>query len=226
MSTASIALVFLGAVALAVLLAAGYAVFGKPRSSKSKERHRQVVSGFAIAGGVLLGAFLVACLVFGIGVAFFGLESSRIIPSKTVAFLIAAASFGLIALLVQRWAKYFAGWMAFSVGNALRMASSGHMINNPSVPVPRTVALTMAALMLITVGASLRFKKEYTLTPVDKAALLLWVLAFAIGATTERYMLGSVSVGCAGLVLAAAYHCYGHRRREPNTKSLSQTPVS
>lgn len=207
MSTATIATLVLAAVALAVLFAATFAVFGKPHSSGSKKRHAQVVSGFAIAGGILLGALLIGVLVIGIGFAFFGIESSRIL-SKTMALMLAAASFAVIALFVQRWAKYFAGWMAWSVFNALAMASRGHMLNNPSVPVPRTVALAMAALMLVTVLASVRFGKGYRLNAVDKTALLLWVLAFAIGANTKHYMLQAIAIGCVGLLVASAYHRY------------------
>lgn len=215
MSTATIATLILAAVALAVLFAAAYAMFGRPHSPESKKRQRQVVSGFAIAGGILLGALLVACLIIGIGIAFFGIESSRV-TSKAMALVLAAASFALIAFFVQSWAKYFAGWMAWSVLNALIMASSGHMLNNPSVPVARSVALTMAALMLITTVASARFRKGYKLNAVDKTALLLWVLSFAIGANTEHYMLAAITVGCAGLVFASAYHRKAHRRSRRN----------
>jgi hypothetical protein len=82
------------------------------------------------------------------------MHSSRI-SSRSIAFVVATASFCLIAFFIQRWAKYFAAWMAWSVVNALMMASSGHLINNPSVTVPRSVALIMAGLMVITVIASL-----------------------------------------------------------------------
>jgi hypothetical protein len=220
MSTASIALAILGVVALAVLLAAAYAIFGKPHSPESKERHWQVVSGFGIAGGILLGALLVGFLVIGLGIAFFGIESSRI-SSKAMAFLIAAASFVLIALFVRRWAKYFAGWMAFSVANALREASTGHALNNPSIRVPLSAALTMAALMVISVCASIRFGKKYKLNAVDKSALLLWVLAFAVGANTEHYMLPAITLGCTGLVSASFYHRY----RNPHLRSKRNQAV-
>lgn len=219
MNAALVALLILGTLALALLWAAAYAFFAKPHSPESKKRQRHIVGGFAIVGGILLGVLLVGCLVIGIGIAFFGLQSSRI-SSKPIAFLMAAASFWLIAFLVQRWAKYFAGWMAWSIINALTMASSGHVLNNPSVPVTRSVALTMAGLMVITVIASVRFSGGYGLNTVDKAALLLWVLAFAIGANTERYMLIAVTVGCAGLVLASAYHRHGLRHSHAKRANL------
>ena len=102
----------------------------------------------------------------------------------------------------------------WGVLNALLMVSTGHLLNNPSVSVPRSVALIMAGLMVITVVASIRFRRGYRLNLVDRAALLFWVLAFAIGANTERYMLVAVGLGCAGLVLAYLYHrrSRGHSR--------------
>ena len=218
MNTAIIALLILGALAFALLWAGAYALFGKPRSPEWKKRQRHIKNGFVIAGGILLGAVLVGFLVGGIGIAFFGIQSSRI-SSKPVGFLIAVASFCLIALFVGRWAKYFAGWIVCSVLNALIMASTGHLLNNPSVSVPRSVALIMAGLMVITVVASIRFRRGYKLNFVDRAALLFWVLAFAIGANTERYMLVAAALGCAGLVLAYLYHrrSRGHSHLRPAT---------
>ena len=181
------------------------------------------MSGFEIAGGVLLGALLVGCVVIGIGIAFFGVQSSRI-SSKPLALVLAAASFCVIAFFIQRWAKYFAGWMSWSVLSALTMASSGHLLNNPSVPVHRSIALMMAGLMVITVIASVRFANGYKLNAVDKTALLVWVLAFAIGANTERYMVEAVTVGCAGLVLASIYRRYKHRHSRTRYDHLLVNP--
>ena len=209
MNNSLIAALILGALALALLLAAAYALFGRPGSAEGKKRQREIANGFMLAGGVVLGILLGASLVGGIGTAFFGLHSR--ISSKPIAFLVAAASFYFIAFFVQRWAKYFAGWMAWSVLSALMMASSGHLVNNPSVPVPRSMALAMAGLMVVTVVASVRFSKGHKLNIVDKAALLLWVLAFAVGANTVQYMLLAVSVGCAGLIIASLYHRRSHR---------------
>ncbi len=79
----------------------------------------------------------------------------------------------------------------------------------------------MAASMVITVGASIRFGKGYKLNAVDKTALPAWVLAFAIGANTERYMLPALTLGCAGLVIAFFYH----RNRNPHLRSKPNQAV-
>ena len=215
MNTSLIAELILGVLALALLLAAAYALFGRPSSAKGRKRQREIANGFTLAGGIVLGIVLGASLVGGIGTAFFGLHSQ--ISSKPIAFIVAAAAFYFIAFFVQRWAKYFAGWMAWSVLNALMMASSGHLVNNPSVLVPRSVALTMAGLMVVTALASVRFGKGRKLNIVDKTALLLWVLAFAVGANTVQYMLLAVSLGCAGLIVASLYD--RRSRREAVTGS-------
>jgi hypothetical protein len=162
---------------------------------------------------------LLGFLVVGVGVAFFGVESSRI-SSKPLAFVMAAISLCLIAFFIQRWAKYFSGWMAWGVFNALLMVSSGHLINNPSVPVSRSLALTMAGLIVIAVISSVRFKAGYKLNAIDKIALLLWVLAFAVAANSDRYGLKAVAGGSAGLVLASIYHRYSPHRLRTKRDSL------
>ena len=219
MNTATIALLVLGVLAFALLWAGAYALFGKPRSPEWKSRHRHIKNGFVIAGGIVLGAILVGFLIVGLGIAFFGIQSSRI-SSKPVAFLIAVASFCLIASFVGSWAKYFAGWMVWGVLGALRMASTGHLLNDSSVSVPRSVALITAGLMVITVIASIRFRRGYRLNTLDRAALLFWVLAFAIGANTERYMLVAVGLGCAGLILAYLYHRRSRGHSHLSTRSF------
>src|SRR5690348_1448006 len=107
-------------VMVAVILAAAYAVFGRPRSRTGKNRRQEVINGFRLTGGILLGFLLMTMLVGGTGIACFGLESSRL-SSKPLAFVLAVASFGCIAFMVQWWAKYFAGWIAYGCLNGLMM---------------------------------------------------------------------------------------------------------
>jgi hypothetical protein len=59
----------------------------------------------------------------------------------------------------------------------------------------------------------------------DKAALLLWVLSFAIGANTERFALLAISIGCAGLALAWLYakHTRQHRSEKKSKNLLAES---
>lgn len=208
-------LLILSAVVLAVVGAAAYALIGKPRSAKGRKQKREIISGFQIAGGILLGGVLMGALVIGTGIALFGIESLRV--SRPAALILAVASLGTIMIMMQRWAKYFPGWIAYGVLSGLIMTSTGHLLNNPSIPVERSVALTMTGLSFVTAAVCLRFTKDYALNVVDRIALTVWVLCFTVGANAKQYGLAAFGVGCAGLVVAWLYHQYfraASRRRK------------
>jgi len=209
---AVIALMILGAVALALIGAALYAFFGRPTSHAGRKRKQQVVSGFSLAGGILLGIFLMTCVVYGADFTVFG-RSPRI--SRPVAALIALTAFGIIAVMLQRWAKYFAGWVIWGVYNSINVATSGHAMNNPSVPVSRPYALAVGAVYLFSVLPTIRFTKEYTLNVADKIALMVWILAFTGAALFPKVGLEILSAGSAALVVAwwlgrSDHHSRGH----------------
>jgi hypothetical protein len=217
---AATALIVLVAVAVALLCAAAYAVFSNPHSHEGRQRKTKIRNGFGLAGGILLGVVLMGTLVVGAGIAFFGVESSRV--SKTPAFLLAAVSLVCITLLVQRWAKHFAGWVGYGVLNGLIMTSSGHLLNNPTIPIRRSVALTMTGLCLISAVVCRRFMRNYQLNWVDKVALVAWLLAFTVMANVEKYGLIAFTIGCAGLVIAWLYTRSHHR---PHTLRSTKVTV-
>ena len=206
------------AIAVVVVFAAIYAVFGTPRSPTGRKRKQEVINGFRLTGGILLGFLLMSVLVVGTGVALFRLESSRL-SSRPLAFALAAVAFACIALMVRRWAKYFAGWIGYGVLNGLLMISSGHLVNDPAVRVSRPFAVTMTLLTLVSALVCLRFTETYRLNRVDKVALLVWILAFTVAANAERYGLVAFAISCAGLVGAylysrSRYHANRNKRLE------------
>jgi hypothetical protein len=209
---AVIVVMILGAVVLALIGAALFAFFGRPTSHPGKKRKRQVVSGFRLAGGILLGIFLMASVIYGTDFALFG-GSPRV--SRPVAGLIALTAFAIIAAMVQRWAKYFAGWVIWGVYNSITVATSGHAMNNPSVSVRRPYALAAAAVYLFSVLPAVRFAKKYTLNVADKIALMAWILAFTGAALFPNASLQILSAGSAALVVAwwlarSDHHSKGH----------------
>jgi hypothetical protein len=196
---AVIATMTLAVLTLALGAAALYASFGHPTSHAGKKRKQQVVSGFRLAGGVLLGIFLMVCAVYGANFAVFG-GSPRI--SRPVAAMVAVAAFGIIAVMAQRWAKYFAGWVIWGVYNSITVATSGHAMNNPAVSVSRPYALATGAVYLISVLPTIRFTKQYTLNVTDKVALMVWILAFTGAALFPKASLEILSAGSAALAVA------------------------
>jgi hypothetical protein len=103
-----------------------HALFAKPSTSQGKKRKQEVINGFQLAGGILLGFVLLGGLVGFAGIAF-GATSTSLRVSQLFAGAIAVSALVVIGLMVQRWAKYFAGWIAWGILNSLMMASSGHL---------------------------------------------------------------------------------------------------
>ena len=199
-SSAILAISILGLIAVGLVFAALYAIYGRPSTASGRERQRHVANGFRLAGGILLGFVLVGTFVISFGVAFFGNPGP--VSSKPLALLLAAISLALIALLVQRWARILGGWIAYGALNGLLMASSGHLLNNPAIPVRRSWALMMTGVAIASALACLRFTEDYRLNWVEKIALVGWVVCLAVGVNEDKYGLPALTVGGVGLVLA------------------------
>ena len=116
------------------------------------------------------------------------------------------------SLMIDAWAKYFAGWAGYSMLNGLLMLTSGHLVNNPSIPVPRWWSLSAIAMAVVTALCCARFTDKYRLTLLDKSALMAWLLAFVLavsaenGQTVRHHVAGAAImwVGCVAVVIAWA----------------------
>lgn len=203
----------LASIGVALVCAAFYALFGRPSSDKGKKHKQEVISGFRLAGGILLGMALMGLLVFGAATAFGSTEGTDITPVRRLGAPAAALlSLFLITITVQRWAKYFAGWIVWGVLNALITASTGHLLSNPSIPSSRRGALALAGLFSIQVLATIRFRKEYKLHLSEKAALIIWILAFTWAAVGTGFEILAMSIASAALA-AAWWYQRGERHR-------------
>ena len=200
MTSAVVAESVLLALVVALVCAALYALFGNPSSSKGQRRRQEIRNGFRLAGGFLLGFVLMGSLVACSGIAFGTVNSTTV--SRPVAGIMALSALILIGLMVQWWAKYFAGWIVWGVLNSLIMASSGHLLNNSAIPVSRPLALTMGGLIALSVLPCLRFTSDYKLHPADKLGLMVWIVAFTWAATKERFMVVAMAIGCSALAIA------------------------
>ena len=123
--------------------------------------------------------------------------------------------------MIRHWAKHFAGWVGYSLLNGLLMVSTGHLVNNPSILVPRWWSISATALMFTSALVSVRFVKNYILNAVDKAALMIWLLAFTFAVDVESTHafyheplgLGAMFIGTLALVAASFYNSATRRHR-------------
>jgi hypothetical protein len=209
---AIIAVAALVLVATALVGVGLYALFGKPCSHAGKQRQQHIIHGFELGGGIVLGIILMGSLVGCSQIAFGIVEPGRL--SRIAALLIALASLGLIFSMIRHWAKHFAGWVGYSVLNGLLMVSTGHLVNNPSILVPRWWSISATVLMFTGALVSVRFVNQYALNVADKAALMTWLLAFIFAVDIESTHafyheplgLGAMFAGTLALVAAWLYH--------------------
>jgi hypothetical protein len=213
MDSATLAILFLALVGAALVCAALYALFAKPSSSLGKKRKQEIANGFQIAGGLLLAFGLMGTFVAFAGISVGVTSSTKFQVSRLLAGLIAGSALVAIGLMVQRWAKYFAGLIAWGILNSLMMASSGHLLNDSAIPVRRSLALIMAGLCFVTVLVTRRFTKAYRLHWAEKLALMAWIVAFALSANIERYSVPALTTGTFALFVAWWWHGSQSRRR-------------
>jgi hypothetical protein len=208
-NSAAAAILVLTLIGAALVCAALYALFGKPSTSRGKKRRQEVINGFQLAGGILLGLVLMSSLIAFTAAAFRATSQGwRIFAGVT-----AVSELIVIGLMAQWWAKYFGGFIAWGILNSLIMASSGHLLNNPSIPVKRSLALIMAGLCLVSVLVTLRFTKAYKLHWTEKFALLSWIEGFAVAASIEQFSIPALVTGTFALVLAWLLNRSHVRRR-------------
>jgi hypothetical protein len=214
-----VALGFLFVISFGLVCVGLFALFGRPRSHRAKKLREEVTSGFQLGGGIVIGFVLMTALVGSSSVALGITHSPRI--SRTAAIVITFVSIVLIASMIQRWAKYFVGWIGYSVLNGLLMISSGHLVNNPSIPVPRWYSVSATALLLASALSCLRFTKDYKLNALDKSAVMAWVLAFTTaicagsGSSPYRQAVGlaTICTGCGALVVAWLFQKHSAPKR-------------
>ncbi len=112
------------------------------------------------------------------------------------------------------------GWIGYGVLNGLIMASSGHAINDPARPVPRSYALLMTGITLVTALVCRRFTEDYQLNAIDKIAVMIWLVCLAVAMNGDRYGVIAFSIG--GSVLGAAWLNYVRLNRSDSLRSAER----
>ncbi len=205
---ALVAMCALAATALALLCAGLYALFGKPCTKEGKQRKYHVVHGFQVGGGIVLGIILMAGVLGGSQTALGVVSEPRM--SRWEGLFAMLFAFVLVFLLIRWWAKYFAGWIGYGIWNGLLMISTGHLINNPFIVVPRWWSISTTALIFVSALVCVRFTKTDVLSRIDKVSLMFWLVMFTVAVDIDsthvsyRQPIGSaaIALGCLALVLA------------------------
>ncbi|NDQ58285.1 MAG: hypothetical protein GZ088_14540 [Acidipila sp.] len=186
--------------------------------SNNPTRGQQVKSGFRSAGGWLLGIAWFGLVLWGILEAF-GTEanfSEGHHPSRLSGYLLLGVGAAVFVVSANRWKRILPGIMFAATLGALLELWHGHAVNNPSVLIPRWIALVQLVVIAGVASLSVTFKTR-DLNMVDRIALLVFAASIYVGgdeATRQELPLALIVGGVC--VLAAWAYDRLQRRPERN----------
>ena len=176
--------------------------------SEKRSVSDQVISGLRLSGWVVLTCVTGILLVRGTLVV-----SHQAAGSVAMGWATLAIGFVILVLNLDGWAKVLPGLLALAAFNALVMAASGHVLNDLSTPVSRSMAIGSAIALAIASAVSIHFYGK-RLSLLDRVILVAYV-GFILLGFASRWVL--VSFGLGTLVLAVPWLYTLVRRECPRT---------
>lgn len=151
----------------------------------SKNQKQEVIAGFRLVGWLLCGFFLFGGLAAGLGLALDKTPDSFLKGlGRFGGAVFALVCFAAIAALVNRWAKIFPGLLGYGALRAIAAAAVGYAPNKPLNATSRLCMLLLGASFLVSALVTAGFV-SLTMNLFEKAALLFWVLSFAVVLTLD-----------------------------------------
>jgi hypothetical protein len=154
----------------------------------------QAVSGLRIAGLIIPAASTAGLLIWG------GLVVTGRFPGSVgMAWAALAAGFAILIFNLNGFAKMLPGFLALATLNAVAMAASGHVLNDPSTPVSRTMAIGTAVALGVGSVLSARFHGKH-LSLLERVVLVVYVGLILVGFVSRSVAL-SWSLGTVVLAI-------------------------
>src|SRR6185312_4132541 len=133
----------------------------------------QVKSGFRRTGGWLLGMGWLGLVIWGM-IEGFGTEanfSNGHHPSRVLGYAVLGVAAAIFVITANRWKRAFPGIMLAATLGAVLELWHGHVVNSPSLLIPRWIAFSQ--LVVITGVTVLSFTfRDRPLNILDRIALL------------------------------------------------------
>jgi len=186
--------------------------------SRNPTAKDQVKSGLQRAVGWLLGGAWFGLVVWGILEAF-GTEanfSEGHHPSRFLGYLVLGVAAAIFAVTANRWKRVFPGIMLAATFGTLLELKHGHAVNNPSVLIPRPIALVQLVVIAGVTALSFTFKKR-PLNIVDRIALLAFAASIFVGGDEITRKELPLALIAGGLCVLAAWAYDRLRRRRRNS---------
>ena len=212
-----IATTILAIASCGILLAAAYSFFGKPTTAEGKERKRQAISGFRLAGWVLFTlAFLF--LLLGCMAALLGKSSYSQPIHRIVAGIVCLVQSAIMLRWVNYWLKWFMGFLGYAAIKLAFGAVFGFSSSVPRVVAPRIVFLGGLLSVALAIAACWRFLNRLP-DGAEKLALVLLAISFCLWITLD-----SVAPIITGSALLFAVQ-FGHGRRSRRKRHHASASV-
>ena len=139
----------------------------------------QVVNGLRLTGLVVLACVAGILFVWGTLVV-----SHEAAGSVVMGWVALAIGFLVLVLNLNGWARMLPGFLFLAALNALVMAASGHMLNNPSAQVSRSMALGSAIALAVAAVISAQFHGK-RLSSLDRVVLVAYVGFILLGLVSQ-----------------------------------------
>jgi hypothetical protein len=189
--------------------------------SNNPTAEQQVKSGFRRAFGWILGCAWFALVIWGI-INAFGTEanfSEGHHPSRVLGYVILGVAAAIFAATANRWKRVFPGIMVAATLGALLQLEQGHAVNNPSVLIPRWIALVQLAVIAGVTALSFTFKKR-ALNIVDRIALVAFAASIFVGGNEAIRQKLPLALIVGGVCMLAAW-AYDRLQRRPETNATA-----
>jgi hypothetical protein len=192
--------------------------------SKQPTTKEQVKAGFSSAFAWILGCAWFALVIWGILNAF-GTEanfSEGHHPSRVLGYVTLGVAAAIFAATANRWKRVFPGIMLAATLGALLELEQGHAVNNPSVLIPRWIALVQFLVIAAVTALSFTFKKR-PLNIVDRIALVAFAASIFVGGDEAIRQRVPLALLVGGVCVLAAWAYDRVRRHAKSAQTLDST---
>jgi hypothetical protein len=159
----------------------------------------QVRAGFRTAGSWLLAMAWLGLVFAGMAITFTPSPHTPL-----VGWVLLAIAAIIFLCTIDRWVVTFSALLAYGVIGGIYMISTGHAVNQPSVQVSLSEAISVTLILALSALVSFTFSKR-NLRVLDRIALLIFVVCFFGQALVPDLALVAFGIGLGGLVAAWAY---------------------
>lgn len=186
--------------------------------SNNLTTRQQVNLGFRRAGRWLLGCAWFALVIWGI-INTFGTEANFSVghPSRALGYTLLSVAGAIFITTANRWKKLFPGIMLAATLGAFLELEHGYALNNPSVLIPRWIALVQLVVIAGVTILSFTFKRR-PLKLVDRIALLVFATSIFVGGDQATRQELPLALIIGGICVLAAW-AYDLLRRRPQDSS-------